>query len=185
MPSFTYYPTIPASGDIPSQSQGQLQTNFMSINSLINVDHVTFGSSDNTDGEHNQITFAHLQAPVTPTDPASILYTKNDTSGHPQLFFLNSQNSAQYVIGNANNASGCIPLFGGIILQWLYSTTTPGGTAFAFPITFPNNVFAVSIGGVAAGAQSFAVSGISTSGGTVYNQVGGGNQNAYIIAIGN
>jgi hypothetical protein len=174
--------SIPGPNDLLSQSQGQIQTNFSNIVGWSAVDHVEYGSANA--GTHEQVTFSNVTSQSTPSDPESILYTKNDASSHPQLFFLNSQNSSQYVIGSSNNSGGCVPLFGGIILQWKYVSTTPGGSPFTFPITFPNYVFSVTIGGVAAGAQSFALSGISTSGGTIYNQVGGGNQNAYIIAIG-
>jgi hypothetical protein len=182
MPFFNFNGTIPQATDNPSDSQPLILQNFGSTQGIENVDH--FGFNNNNGGLHRQVTFADVATPLAQVDPSSVLFTKNDTAGHPQLFFSNSQNTGQYIIGIVNNASGCVPLFGGLILQWLYTPTSAAGTPFTFPIPFPNLVFAVTMGGVAAGAQAFALSGITLLGGTAYNSVGGGAQNAYIIAIG-
>lgn len=186
MSSFTFFSNIPQPQDQPSVSQGEILQNFTALGrpdgaggSWTTQDHYGFGTG--TDGEHKQVTFANVEAPAVPANPASILYTKNDAFANPQLFFLNNVNTAQYIIG----PSGCIPLFAGIILQWKLVSTSPGGIPFTFPLPFPHSVFAVTLGGLATGAQSFSLSGIGLGGGTAYNQVGGGNQSAYIIALGN
>lgn len=62
---FTYQSNIPAATDTLATSQGDIQTNFASIESLIDVDHVDF--NDANAGMHNQITLPlNDNSPIAP-----------------------------------------------------------------------------------------------------------------------
>lgn len=94
--SFPYNATIPQPGDNPSNSQGLILQNFTSIGSSsgswTTVDHYGFGTG--TDGTHKQITFSNKNTPGSlPTDPSSIIFTKNNLAGFAYPFFLNGQAS--------------------------------------------------------------------------------------------
>jgi hypothetical protein len=172
---------IPNATDIPSQSQAQIQTNFNSIIGWAAVDHLGYGAANA--GTHNQVTFSGVTSQSVPTDPEAVLYTKNDTSSHPQLFFLNSQNSTFY-----NAASnGCTVLMGGILLQWGNVTVPAGGSAtFTFPVTFPNNVFVVTVTCRAVGAFKAGFGTGTNSAIPIYlESAAGGSQNVCVMAIGN
>lgn len=89
--SFTYDTSIPTTGFTPSQQYVGIQTNFSSINSLVNVDHQTFGTS--VDGTHKQLTFKQFASPSAPsgTDD-SVAYPAAgviDTS-RAQFYFRNN-----------------------------------------------------------------------------------------------
>src|SRR5450631_2187971 len=77
----TYDPTKPAANDRPTNDQLPMQTNFASIKTLIDVDHVDFSNAQY--GQHKQITFATI-APPNPPIP---------TVSPPQLF-TNTQDGA-------------------------------------------------------------------------------------------
>lgn len=134
-----YTPTIPATNDDPANDQPLMQQNFSSINTWINIDHVGFSNASY--GEHNQVTFANVTSPATPSNPASILYTKNDIAGNPQINFINSS-----AFANVASGKGCVLLLGGIILQWGGTGVISGsGNVITFATAFPNNCYVVTL----------------------------------------
>lgn len=136
--TITYNLGIPAGSHSPSVDQPNMQANNDAIASYVAIDHVAFGSAGS--GKHNQVTFNGVTAPATPSDPTSILYTKNDSHSHPQLFFLNNQNPLNSVV-NANN--GSMVLMGGMIVQFGAVTGAADNNPINFASTFPNRCFAV------------------------------------------
>lgn len=72
--SFPYNTDIPAANNDPSDDQPLMRQNTNSINSLIAVDHVTFGNA--TGGQHNKVTFPNVNAQGAQVDPASVMYTE-------------------------------------------------------------------------------------------------------------
>ena len=63
---FTYFSNIPVSTDQLSTSQPQILTNFNSIESLIDIDHIDFNSANA--GQHNQISLPlNSNSPNPPT----------------------------------------------------------------------------------------------------------------------
>lgn len=70
-----YDPTIPSTGGRPSAQYTDIQTNFNSIQTLIDIDHVDFNDADY--GKHSQVTIPAVTAPVAQTNPQSVLYTQN------------------------------------------------------------------------------------------------------------
>lgn len=92
MSGLTYTNSIPAPGHWPGADQGPMQTNFASIQSLIDVDHVDFSSGQN--GQHKQVTIPVANVPGSPPlSTASVIYTNNgiaSASGVSELYFQNS-----------------------------------------------------------------------------------------------
>lgn len=66
MAALTYYNNIPQPTDQPSVSQPQILTNFASIQSLVDQDHIDFAATNA--GKHNQVTFPlNSNSPTPPT----------------------------------------------------------------------------------------------------------------------
>ena len=121
----SYVPGIPAANDVPSSSQGQIQTNFTQLNTIFDVDHVTFDAAiDN--GEHNRITFNSPIADPNAADPKATLYTKT-IAGDSQLFFEN------FDVGGAVNV---VRQMTDLVITNLVNAGTAGGSLYRidFPI---------------------------------------------------
>lgn len=88
------YSDVPIANHDPSDDQPLMQVNFQSISGFLGIDHATFNTNpDVNQGMHNKITYAAPISPTppVPTDPISIAFTKNDSGGHPNNYFINSQ----------------------------------------------------------------------------------------------
>ena len=78
------YKDIPGSSDKLSSSQSDIKTNFLEINTLVAVDHATFGTAN--EGKHDKVSFPKQgAAPATLADEVA-LYCKDDVDGNPSLF---------------------------------------------------------------------------------------------------
>jgi hypothetical protein len=127
---FNYFNT-PIAANNPASDQPNMQTNFGSIKSLIDIDHQDFNVA--TAGQHTQVTF-----PITRVDPAitgavGMAYTK-DIAGVAQFFFANSLGTTQLTgITSSLVANGYYTFAGGLILKWGTATSSKTGTAFSFP----------------------------------------------------
>lgn len=130
-----YNPTIPVTNDDPADDQPLMQTNFASINTLINVDHVGFSNAQY--GQHNQVTFAANNVPTTPTVPP-VLFT-NTVGAVPQPFFYSGSTFNQYT----NAANGSTFLLGGMILKWGLAFAITDNASVSFVTPFPNSCYAV------------------------------------------
>jgi hypothetical protein len=151
------YSIIPNATDIISQSQSQIQTNFQSIQTLIDVDHVDFSNGVNY-GKHNKVTF-----PVQGTAPTfasgevglyNLLPVSSPVTGVDELY-INKQNSgaavqipmtASILSTNGSPAAfsnGWTYLPSGILLKWGQSTDSSqlvgNSTAARGNVTFPVN----------------------------------------------
>jgi hypothetical protein len=146
-----YDPTKPAANDKPANDQPIMQTNFASIKTLIDVDHVDFSNAQY--GQHNQVTFATISPPNPPTPPVTPpqLFTNtqdgagnNLPAGLAQLFFYSgdaSHSKNQYTSSN----NGSVILTGGIILKWGTASGVTNGSTVNFVSAFPNNCFGVQV----------------------------------------
>jgi len=162
----TYYNNVPNAPDDPADDQPDMQTNTLSISTLIAVDHIGF---QNVQGGWHTVIHQTLQN----GDPATIqginqLYAKNYTpdstvtSTSTQLF-MRSGPAAMAVVGqisqitgffnqNTNSSDGW-QWIGGTLIQWGKVTQTfPTGTTTGMvtfkdrvpgAIPFMNNCFAV------------------------------------------
>ena len=86
--SFTFYTDIPGANNNPSVDQPKMLTNNVTVESALNVDHITFNDADC--GKHKQVTFISENAAGAQIDPASTLYTgAGSASTNAQLFYRN------------------------------------------------------------------------------------------------
>lgn len=191
-----YNNNIPQPGENISVSQGDILGNF----GTGGIDSTSFGFSrehvtmtNTTDGGlHKRVTF---QPVADPGSAASTIvqYGKSQTTalGTFTEIFMQSDGTRGPIqmtygipsIGAASNTNGYTFLPGGLLLQWGNVLATQAGASFTFPVAFPQYVFAVTLGGRAAGAQSFAINVPSLSAVTVYCQ-SAAPQTCYVMAIG-
>lgn len=90
----SFNPNIPQSTDIPSQSQGEILTNFQQLNTVFDIDHVPFNDATVADrGKHDQSTYIELAVdPTTAVDEVAV-YSK-DQGGVAELFYRRESNGA-------------------------------------------------------------------------------------------
>lgn len=191
----SYDPTKPAANDPPRNDQGPMQTNFASIKTLIDVDHVDFANGQY--GQHKQVTFEGNNppsppppgVPVTVTPP--ILFVNNqDGAGNnlpkplSQLFFYTGADTEaqnQYI----SQPTGSVLILGGIILKWGTITGTNAGNPITFTPAFPNNCFSLVLTSQEPAISSSPAVTTVTKSGFIAFRSSGGNQTLYYIAIGN
>jgi hypothetical protein len=146
MTTYTYDPTVPAANNAPRNDQPVMQTNAVSIQGIISVDHENFGIA--TNGYHtviHQRTGAGTQdltrsgsGSVYANIPANIpgvnqllagLYTPDTTGGSAdtQLFSLTGNAGISQLTGSHTASDGWC-WAGGILIQW--GRFTPGGGTF-------------------------------------------------------
>jgi len=129
----TYLPGIPNAGDRPSQSQGQLLTNFTALNTVFGVDHLAFNAVDG--GEHTQVTFNNIIADPGLAAPKASLYTKT-VAADSQLFFENFDvGGAVNVIRQMTNLTLNAFVNGGTALGNGQYIDTPWGLRIIWGIT--------------------------------------------------
>lgn len=165
MPS--YDPTIPAAGDDPSVSQGQIQTNFSTLAIDFAVNHIGYGTGAG-EGKHKFVEFpAQSVKPVGLSTGEGTLYSKV-AGGATQLFYVTGTSTDEYRLTNlaAGNFArfgtntnyqvgppslygGWTFLPGGLIMQYgsyglfdSFSSLSSSGT-ITFPIPFTSTPFNV------------------------------------------
>ncbi len=111
MPSpFTFSTTEPAANSNPGGvSRPAMQTNNVSTNDILAVDHVTFNNI--TGGQHKQVTYVNTSSPATPTSPTGIAFTTPgiaDASA-PQNSFINKNTTICMTVIRAFAAFTTIP----------------------------------------------------------------------------
>lgn len=127
-----YQANIPQASDSLSQSQSDIQNNFGAIQTLVNIDHVDFASTDQ--GKHKKVTFP-LQGAAPAFSIGEIgLYNLNyANTGFNELFLTNSS-GVSYPITAARTStspiatSGWTYLASGMLMIWGQSTIVAGGT---------------------------------------------------------
>jgi hypothetical protein len=132
-----YSATKPDAGDTISSSQSVLKDNFTAIKALVDVNHVTFGLSDQ--GKHNivtipQITVTPGSIPVAVASTEFAFYTATPSGGVPGLFLRTNQATAGTVTGDINltlagkTDPGWCRLPSGILMKWGSANTTNAGS---------------------------------------------------------
>lgn len=144
----SYNPDIPQANDDPSQSQGQILSNFQSLNTYLSVNHVALNDGD--EGKH-----AFVQFPEQSSDPSTAanegtLYSKEyDVDGMgtlvSTLFYRNESDGAVTTFGGPSSLAipGYAYLPGGILMQWNRVGASSGSTV-TFPIPFGSAAFYVN-----------------------------------------
>ena len=143
----SYQSNIPLATDLLSKSQSDILNNFAAIQTLIDVNHVDFASSDQ--GKHKFITFP-VQSPAPTFNAGEIgLYNFLSTrTSQDELYLVNSVGTTIPLTESLQSATGWAYLPSGILLKW-GSGTANGLTTFTFPAgaTIPafNHVFSMQI----------------------------------------
>lgn len=191
----TFNANIPASTDLISQSQSQIQTNFSQSNTAFGVDHTAFDVVSNQ-GKHKKSTYVEQGS-----DPATLaneldVYTK-DLGGVTTLYLRKESNGTVVQMSGQDPtiaSSGSTFLPGGIIIKWgIVSAASANPISFAS--AFPTNCWSVVAQPINSGAATVAndyvyiynvtTSGFSATGVQRVAKVGNTGFNYYYIAIGN
>lgn len=151
-----YNRDIPAGPHNPSADQDPMKTNFNTIDTVFQVDHLAFTSTNA--GYHNLIHLALQGSDPAPITGITQVYSKNytaDTTGgqtDTQLFSMTGLGGLSQLTGNFATSDGWVWI-GGLLLQWgqvntaFSSGSTTGTVVFkdrvAGAIPFPNNCFGV------------------------------------------
>lgn len=147
-----YNANIPQAADLLSQSQGDLQSNFQAIATLVAVNHVQFNDADQ--GKHKYVEFpAQLASPPIAFAAGEVaLYSFLNATTTKNELYVNKTNQATVVqvpitasilSTNSNpglNVSGWTYLPSGILLKW-GSGSANGNTAIVFPVAATIPVF--------------------------------------------
>lgn len=135
MPGITYNLNIPLATNNPSVDQPNMKINTNAIDTLLQVDHISFNTTNG--GQHQQVTLPNTQvSDPSPTGVGSEIYTKT-LAGIAQLFFANSASVTQLTGGPQTlSTTGYTTLPGGLLLQWGQGTATSGGAPVDFSKTF-------------------------------------------------
>ena len=135
MPFLNYDNTIPQANDEPSNSQPLILENFQSIQSLIEVDHVTFASDDH--GKHNKVTMPVQAASPTTLATEMALFTRTSTlSGNPEMALRREANTdvIEFTSREANT-DGWTRLPSGILFKWGNVIAPAAGlSTYVFPV---------------------------------------------------
>lgn len=178
----SYFPAIPAANDDPSVSQGQIQTNFSTLNSAINLNHVDLGTGVNQAGKHKFVEMPNQAAVPATLATEGTIYTKA-VSGVSQEFYTPDATANEYqmtrtittkftLLGtNTNYQVGPPSLFGGwsflpggMLFQYGFLANPVNGNVITFPVQFTNVPYSVTVSAVRSNTQDKT---ISISNGTV------------------
>ncbi len=212
----TYQPGIPTGTVNLDVDYKALQANFTALDTIFNVDHVTYSNTTAQKGYHKDIHFNPISTTVT-NGPNNYVTATQYPQGIPatvtgigQLFSssvtdgVNTDTGLYWLTGGGRQialtrnfapviaATGYTFLPGGLIMQWGSIATPASGAPVAgnlvtFPLTFPNNVFSITLGPSRANTTNEALTVNSTTVTTAgFNVITGSNNYArvYWQAIG-
>ncbi len=183
MPGITYNNNIPLATNSPSVDQPNMKINTNAIDTLLQVDHISFNTTNS--GKHAQVTLPNpLVADPTLTGTAGEIYTKA-ISAAAQLFFANKNGPIQLTgLTTVATANGYITLPGGIIIKWGTATGSSAGSANTFPVAFPANCFSIVFTPQGATPRSEGITNVTRTGFTCYLSTSTPSS-VYYIAVGN
>lgn len=142
-----YQANIPQPNDPLNQSQGDILGNFQAIDTLVSVDHATFGSA--SEGKHNKISFpVQGAAPAFLAGEVGIYNLLSIVTGVNELYIVNSAGglgsiTSSIISTNAvpgNNTAGWTYLPSGLLLKWGNGNAN-GNSAIVFPVAANIPVF--------------------------------------------
>ncbi len=118
-----YQANIPLSADKFKDSQSDINGNFQAIKTLIDVNHETFGASD--EGKHKWVALpVQSVAPTTAADEVALYSTTSSLTGVPELS-IRSESAGTAVEFTSKTAAsdGWTRLPSGILMKWGASST--------------------------------------------------------------
>jgi hypothetical protein len=147
-----YNNAIPQATDIISVSQSQLLENFAQINTVVGINHQTFGATG--EGKHKFLQMPEQgSAPATAVDEAGLYAAVGATSTVAELVFRRENNGAAIAFTeHVAGASGWTMLPSGIMLQW-GSGSVAGTSTLNFPRTFPTACYNVQLTSTSGGTE--------------------------------
>lgn len=151
-----YLPLKPASGDNLSDSQGDIQQNFQTANTVMDINHYPFDNATTSKGKHKYVQFPVDINPSTAVPPVVVtgsteLLLYNGLSGTYNLYFIPPSTAIpgggiQLTRNEAPVAAGTgfswMP--GGILIQWGTATKVTDG-AVSFSPSFSAVPYSVQI----------------------------------------
>jgi len=167
---FTYLNDIPQATDQLSVSQGQLLTNFASIDSWVNVNHVDFDSADA--GKHNLSQYVTQAGDPTLNVSEIAVYNRvwSGTNAN-ELFVLKGSGAPIPITAQSAQTSGWFSTNGPLTVAWGEGTITGSGTinfARAFDSICYQAVACIQNPSGGDANKSVSVVAFTTSGITVY-----------------
>ncbi len=155
-----YLPLKPASGDNLSVSQGDIQSNFSTANTVMDINHYPFDNTTNSKGKHKFVAMPVLGSLPTTISGEGDIYTKTssvsqlfftqDNSGNeyqltrciPSSYTLFSNNTNNYNLVGTNFTGGWSFLPGGMLIQYgnynRPAGISPSIITVVFPVAFTN-----------------------------------------------
>lgn len=182
----TYNPNIPQANQLISQSQAQIQTNFAQLDTVFDIDHVTFDNATaGNRGKHRQSTYIQLAGDPTTAVDELAMYAK-DLAGAETLYLRKESNGTVVQMSGRDPvvaASGETFLPGGLLMKWGQIGAASNGVAQNFPTAFPTACYSVVVcANVSGTLPSVGVNGFTTAGFT-FRTSGGAIPITY-VAIG-
>ena len=145
-----YQATKPEATDKLSVSQGDIQGNFVAINTYFGVDHADFNDAE---AGHHYFTVGAVPIPPVDETQAGIYAATLDLKAE---LYIN-KNTEQVPFTKAlKMAKGYTYLPSGVILQWGPILATHGGAGENFAIPFPHFCYSVQLTSIeSAGTNNF------------------------------
>ena len=143
-----YDTNIPRATDNLNVSQGDIQGNFLTANTVMGINHYPFTDAT-IGGKHKFVDMPILAALPSIAAGDGGLYTKT-VSSQSQLFYAADGNITEYQmtrvipasVGTFAIANGWTFLPGGILMQWGTNTSASGST-ITFPVAYTSAVFGI------------------------------------------
>lgn len=147
-----YNNAIPQSTDIIATSQSQILENFAQINTVVAVNHQTFGEVG--EGKHKFLQMPEQgAAPATAVNEAGLYSAVGATSTVTELVFRRENNGTAIAFTECSpGASGWTRLPSGILMQWA-TVSIVNSSTFNFPIAFPTACYSVQLTSYVSGSQ--------------------------------
>ncbi len=146
----TYSTTIPQPNDDLDVSVTDIQQNFLTANTVMDIDHYPFNNLTATKGQHKQVQIVN-QAAIPPglANGAETIYSKNIPSGG-ELFFTRGSSGVEIQLTGPGDTSATLQghsfLPGGLLIQWgEIINPGSGSTPVTFPTPFPSGSAPFSI----------------------------------------
>lgn len=210
----TYNPNIPNAGDFLSDSQGQLKTNFTSLNTVFSRNHIPFSTVTNS-GKHTFVEMVNSAAIPTPvpalsTNTGTIYTKKSGGTGSSNIYYTNDNSGREYqlttILKNSNSAlfsrfatnvaltlgvGGFSFIAGNLLLQYGKVAHSALGTyTVTFGVPFLSTPYNVQATGTLSGAfdpntrAGVGIVTVSTTGFTARTSTNAENDGFYWMAIG-
>lgn len=125
--ALVYDNAIPQATDALSTSQPQILTNFASIESWVDVDHVDF--ADANYGQHNKVTFpVQSSAPSIAMGSIGLFNLNSSLTTNNELFITNSVGVSYPVTADDAATTGWCYLPSGLLVKWGITAATGDDT---------------------------------------------------------